>query len=147
MGCWLYQMRANDDEPYRPEHYRREVCEGKTVSWPSKEPISIDLREQEEPTAGDTIIFFFCKSGLRGDEEPGIYGLGEIKEFVNDAESGRILEFRVEAPNDRLKMEPLCGPGIERLVNGIRGGWKQRTMWAITAAEFARLRKCMRVYE
>ena len=36
-------------------------------------------------------------------------GLGEIEEFANDAESGRVRKFKVEAPNDRLKDEPLCG--------------------------------------
>lgn len=140
MAYWLYQMRANDDEAYRPEQYRDEVSEGRTVTWSSMEPISVDVRGEGEPAPGDKVILFFCKTGLRGNEEPGIYGLGQIEAFVNE-ETGRTLTFRVEPPSDSLKMEPLWGPGIERLVNDIRGDWKQRTMWAVPAADFSRLAK------
>jgi len=136
MSHWLYQMRANDNEPYRPEHYRAEVYEDRVVKWDTPgETINIDPRGQGMPGPGDKVIFFFCETGLQDEEEPGLYGLGEIQEFGNES-SGRVLHFTPLPPNDELKKKPAWSPKIKQFINKIRGGFFQRTLWGITEPEY-----------
>jgi hypothetical protein len=33
MSYYLYQMTANDQEPLRPENFRKGVCEVQVVKW------------------------------------------------------------------------------------------------------------------
>lgn len=142
MSYWLFQMSACDEDdkgdPWRPEDYRLVVCEGKVVEWKWHKPMNIDVRGLKDPAPGDKVVFFFCKTGLRKGEKPGLYGLGEITRFRSDRR-GRLLKFRPERPNDSLKMKPLWSIEVETIVNAIRGEWYQRTMWGMTDEEFSTL--------
>ena len=56
------------EDKYELEDFRRYVRDGKYLEWKTRNIIS----EAEEPKAGDTIIYWFVKSGT---DEPGLYGL------------------------------------------------------------------------
>ena len=97
MLYWLYQMHAyNEDEEgyqWRPEDYISTVRDGRLVEWKRPKPILIEYRGCAGPSPGDKVVFFFCKSSLRKEEKPGIYGIGEITQFDNSFRTGRFLQF------------------------------------------------------
>lgn len=134
MATWLYQLSA---DAWSVEEYRQTVKEGKTLSWHVGR---IGGQGENEVTAGDTIIFFFCKSHT---DEPGIYGWGEIKGFIDNGAKDRRVKFVVKPPSDALKMRPCWNNKVERLIDAIRGNVKMGTLWKMTDKEFAVLRKEM----
>ena len=144
MNYWLYQMAAygdasdDEDDRWRPRDYRKKVCEKESVTWEWYKPMSVNRRGRRGPVSGDKIVFFFCKTGLKGKEKPGIYGWGEIEFFRNNTK-GRCLTFRVTPPSDALKLSPLWGRAVEKLVNEIRGNFTKRTLWEMTNEQFNRL--------
>jgi len=128
MAAWLYQMTANDDEPWGPEEYRIEVWQGQTVTWPVGKLSSSDGRS---PSPGDIIILFFAKSN---NAEPGVYGWGIVSAFIERKPRSRV-KFLPTPPSDYLKMAPLWNDGIDKLINEIRGGFNQGTMWQMTVEQ------------
>jgi hypothetical protein len=109
-------------------------------------------RDQRNPAPGDIVVFFFCKTGLKGNratrskrrtprwgEKPGIYGIGEVLEFFNNAEDGRLLGFMPKPPTDTLKTQPLWDADVRVLLSRVRGRWNQRTMWRISQTQFNEL--------
>lgn len=134
MAIWLYQMTANDEEPWYPENYRLDVWEGKGVTWPAGK---ITPREEGEIAAGDRIVFFFSKTGI---SDPGIYGWGIVTQFIK-GKSRNQVRFAATPPSDFLKMSPCWDEEVEALMDDIRGKMKQGTVWGMTLEEFNRLRK------
>ena len=132
MTAWLYQMTAND---WSTEDYRLAVWEGKALNWSVGR---IYGRGQGEVSAGDKIILFFCKSQ---NDEPGIYGWGDIKGFIDNGAKDRCVKFVVKPPSDGLKMPPCWNDEVENLIDTIRGNMTLGTLWGMTRGEFSQLRK------
>jgi hypothetical protein len=127
MACWLYQM-AN----YNFSHgrYRTEVWEGNTVTnwW-----IGESRRKPTEILPGDIVILFYVKTGA---QEPGIYGWGIITLFDKE-----VINFRPSTPSDYLKMNPLWDDEIGNIVDKIRGGMPEGTMWEVDDNILKRIRQ------
>jgi len=115
---------------YSHGRYRTEVWEGHTVTnW----YIGESKRKPKEVLAGDMVILFFAKSGAH---EPGIYGWGIITLFDKE-----VIDFRPALPSDYLKMNPLWDDEISDIVDGIRGGMPQGTMWEVGDEALEQLRQ------
>lgn len=154
MPAWLYQMssggsgglwHSSQNTPWYPSSYRQEVIEGEQILW---DVGKIYFREQHSISAGDTVIFFFCKTGQKdpvtGDFKPGIYGWGKI--IHPPDESCKQIEFAVEPPSDDLKNVVLWGREIERIINEIRGRQNQGTIWPINESQLLKLRRQITKY-
>ena len=127
MTCWLYQMNA---KLYSHERYRTEVWEGNPVTnW----GIGQSKRKPKEVLPGDIIILFFAKTGAI---DPGIYGWGIITLFDKE-----VIDFRPAAPSDYLKMNPLWDDEISDIINQIRGGMPEGTMWKVDYGILGQLRQ------
>jgi len=127
---WLYQM---DQKQWSPNSYRLDIWENERWSWPVGR-----IAASERPTAGDRIVFFYAPSG--GDD-PGIYGWAVLERA--DIEN-RVLYFIPAAPTDRLKMDPWRNEEMKSLVDGIRGGMKQATLFEISEEHTRALRAGIR---
>ena len=134
MPAWLYQMTTNEnaDRWWHPEGYRQEVREGQTLTWSTGK---IYFREQGQVSEGDTVIFFFAKTG---NNEPGIYGWGTIIDPPQKADDD--ITFVIKPPSDFLKDNPCWDDEVKKLLNDIRRGLYVGTMWNITPKELNRLR-------
>jgi hypothetical protein len=127
MGCWLYQMNA---KLYSHERYRTEVWEGNLVTnW----GIGESKRKPKEVPLGDTIILFFTKTGA---VDPGIYGWGVITLFDKE-----VIDFRPVAPSDYLKMNPLWDDETSNIIDQIRCGMPEGTMWKVDDGTLKLLRQ------
>jgi len=127
MTCWLYQMR---NDYYSHGRYRTEVWEGHPVTnW----GIGESKRKPTEILPGDMVILFFAKAGA---QEPGIYGWGIITLFDKE-----VIDFRPAPPSDYLKMNPLWDDEVSDIVDEIRGGMPQGTMWEVDDEPLERLRQ------
>jgi hypothetical protein len=141
-GLW---RALEEDTPWYPSSYRREVNEGVLSTWNVGK---IYFKDEDEVSKGDTLIFFFCKTGEADPEtggfEPGIYGWGTV---INPPEmSNDFITFRVEPPTNLLKDHPLWDKDIERLTNEIRRRQYQGTMWHINSPQLARLSRKISEY-
>lgn len=127
MACWLYQMNA---KLYSHERYRIEVWEGNHVTnW----SIGESKRKPKEVPVGDMIILFFVKTGA---VNPGIYGWGIITLFDKE-----VINFRPTSPSDYLKMNPLWDEEISNIIDQIRGGMPEGTMWKVDDGILEQLRQ------
>jgi len=135
MQAWLYQMSTATD--WYPKDYCLEVWEGDIVPWPVGQ---IKSREKNKklPEAGDLIVFFFAKTR---NDDPGIYGWGVITDFNSRTNK---IKFGVTPPSDYLKMDPIWDKEIEKLIDKVRGGMNQRTMWSLTRDELDEVRRKIR---
>ncbi|MCI0529727.1 MAG: hypothetical protein L0Y56_19980, partial [Nitrospira sp.] len=113
-----------------PNSYRLSVNEGNLVEWTVGR---IYFLWADKVSIGDTIIFFFCKSGEKDPatrmKEPGIYGWGKIIDPPKQMYDK--IKFQVEPPSNILKDYPLWDEDIEHLTNEIRQGQNRGTMWPI----------------
>lgn len=148
MTVWLYQMNVDRvleyGDKYKLEDFRRYVRDGKYLRWKTRNIIS----ETEEPKAGDTIIYWFVKSGT---DEPGLYGLGIIfkcYEKDDDPPYNKWILHLPVFPSERLKNHPIYDTEIEKIVNEIRGN-KQAfgTMFIIKDNQAERLFKSIKEAE
>lgn len=115
---------------YSHGRYRTEVWEGNPVTnW----YIGESTRRPTAVQPGDIVILFFAKTGA---DEPGIYGWGIITLFDGD-----VIDFRPASPSDYLKMNPLWDDKIDKIVNQIRGGMPQGTMWEVDERALKQLRQ------
>jgi hypothetical protein len=90
---------------------------------------------RRHPEPGDTVVFFYAKTG--GDD-PGFYGWAVVLEWVEEAASQ--LRFRPVAPSDRLKMHPWWDDEAKRLAAKIRGKMTQATLWPVPTGLLSHLR-------
>ena len=127
MAHWLYQMST---DYYSHERYRAEVWEGTVVTnW----TIGESKRRPTEVQLGEMVILFFARTGA---QDPGIYGWGIITFF-----DGEVINFRPSSPSDYLKMNPLWDDEVSGIVDRIRGGMPQGTMYEIDEATLAKIRE------
>jgi hypothetical protein len=120
---------------YSPERYRTEVWEGSLVTnW----SIGQSKRKPKEIPLGDTVILFFAKTGA---DEPGIYGWSVITLFDKE-----VIDFRPTSPSDYLKMNPLWDDEIGNIVDKIRGGMPEGTMWKVDDGTLKLLRQKIATY-
>jgi hypothetical protein len=119
MSTWFYQM---DQRIWSPERYRLEIWEGETWAWPARRIVA----GGERPGAGDTVAFFYTRTG--GDD-PGFYGWAVVLEWF--AQASHQLKFRPAAPSDKLKMFPWGDEQAMEIANSIRGKVKQGTLWLV----------------
>jgi hypothetical protein len=138
MKTWLYQM--NQEGPgWSPGLYRTTQREGRTETtfkvWTIR-PSS------ERPESGDAVVFFFTPTGGEA-ADTGLYGWGVIMK-ARMTERSKSITFRLAGPSDRLKMYPLWdGPDgpVKKLIDAIRGGMKQGTMWLMDEAQALDIRR------
>lgn len=127
MAQWLYQMST---EYYSHERYRTEVWEDTNVTnW----SIGESKRRPTEVQPGDIVVLFFARTGA---QDPGIYGWGIITFF-----DGEVLNFRPSSPSNYLKMNPIWDKEVSEIVDEIRGGMPQGTMYDLTDDQLKRLRQ------
>ena len=127
MTHWLYQMST---DYYSHERYRTEVWEGTVVTnW----TIGESKRRPTGVQLGEIIILYFARTGA---QDPGIYGWGIITFF-----DGEVINFRPSSPSDYLKMNPLWDDEVSSIVDQIRGGMPQGTMYKIDEAMLAVIRE------
>ena len=132
MAHWLYQMST---EYYSHERYRTEVWEGTIVTnW----FIGESKRRPTDVQPGEIVILFFARTGA---QDPGIFGWGIITFFDGD-----VINFRPAPPSDYLKMNPLWDDEISGIVDEIRGGMPQGTMYEVDDDIFEQIREKISVY-
>ena len=130
MSTWLYQLNP---QSWPPETFRYEIWEGKHWHWTYGQK-----RGSAEPKIGDTIVFFYAKSG--GDD-PGIYGWAVLERCHSESNT---LYFIPSTPTNYLKMDPWWGPKVEVLVDDIRGPMKQATLFLVDRKSTGKIRSGIR---
>ena len=131
MSTWLYQLNAQD---WSPETFRYEIWEGKPWRWPYG-----SKRGEAELELGDTLIFFYAKTGC---SDPGFYGWAVLEQHRADSP---LLYFTPAAPTNRLKMDPWWNDrDAKKLVDRIRGNMPQATLFLIKDADLKTLRTALR---
>lgn len=90
------------------------------------------------PKVGDTVVFFFAKTG---GHDPGIYGWAVLDRCEPDENR---LYFVPAAPTNYLKMTPWWDKEAERLTDHIRGSVKQGTLWHVRPEDTKVLRDGIR---
>jgi hypothetical protein len=120
MGTWLYQI---NQQQWPPERYRVEIWEGERWRWPVGQLVRGP--SAEGPQAGDTVVFFYARTG---GVDPGFYGWAVVLEWL---EREREMYFRPVAPSDWLKMDPWWDEVASGLADRIRGAVKQGTLWRV----------------
>jgi hypothetical protein len=126
MSNWLYQLNPKD---WPPETFRYEIWEKQRWHWPYGQK-----RGEASPATGDTIVFFYAPSG---GADPGIYGQAVVE--LCDGKS-KTLYFIPVAPTDRLKMDPWWNDEVKKIVDEIRGGMKQATLFTVSAEQVRKIR-------
>jgi len=125
MGFWLYQMNS---KVWSHERYRAEVWEGNDTTWDT----SKITPARRFPELGDVVVLFYAKVSA----DPGIYGWAIVLWC-----DGKEIRFRPASPSDHLKMNPLWNDKVSGIVDQIRGGMPQGTMWEIPTDLMGRLRQ------
>jgi hypothetical protein len=129
MSTWLYQL---NQENWTPQRYRLEVWEGQAWQW----EVRTKVTQGHAPIAGDSVTFFYAKSG---GTEAGFYGWAVILEWLPFDQTSQ-MTFRPVAPSDHLKMDPWWNPAAEKLADAIRRPIKQGTLWYMEEDLSRRLR-------
>ncbi len=133
MGIWLYQMNADEWSPLK---FRKSVCEGNILDW-SVGKVYRHRHKQIAP--GDKVILFFCESK---NDEPGIYGFGEIKRF-GLVKSLRRIQIAVKPPTYTMMASPIWDEEVRSVIIAIRGNPPRGTMWSVTPGQYKKLRDKM----
>lgn len=131
MSMWLYQL--GQDSAWPPERFRHEIWEQRRWHWEHGQK-----RSDDTPKAGDTLVFFYSKSG---GGAPGLYGWAIVEQY--DEENG-LLYFMPSAPTDHLKMDPWYGDDVQTIIDSIRGGMPRATLFPINRSDQARIRTGIR---
>ena len=132
MSAWLYQI---NQKSWTPNRYRIEIWENERWSW----PLGTVQHGGTEIKAGDIVIFFYAPYG--GDD-PGFYGWAVITEYL-EGDNPEIL-FKPVSPSNYLKMTPWWDEDAKSLVDKIRGGFKQKTLWIIDRPDLGKIRTGIR---
>jgi hypothetical protein len=128
---WLYQM----SETYWPAaQFRATVWEGETIYWPTGR-----VRSEDRPQPGDRLLCWYAPTGA---SLPGVVGWGVVLGYSSDREE---LIWRPAPPTDALKMHPLFNDDVVKRVDGIRGGFRQATMWPMSTDDAAWFGDMMRL--
>lgn len=127
MAHWLYQMASYQ---FSLTRYRTEVWEGTVVTnW----GIGESKRRPNNVQPGELIILFYAKTGT---QDPGIYGWGVITFFDEE-----VINFRPSSPSDYLKLNPVWDDEISDIVDDIRGGMPQGTMYEVDDDTLGKIRE------
>ena len=118
---WLYQM---SETQWPAGQFRATVWEGSTVSWPTG-----NVRSSDRPEPGDRLLCWYARTGA---SLPGVVGWGVVLGY--SPERTEIL-WRPAPPTDALKMHPLFDDEIVDRVEGVRGRFRQATMWQMSRAD------------
>jgi hypothetical protein len=130
MALWLYQMSAKkklskSGYKWTPAKHRKQVWEGYYLEWETRQIRSI--KPGVTPQAGDTIVYWFVKSGT---ENPGLYGWG----IVFEQNEGTICHLPV-FPSDHLKMRPVYNDKIAKIVKEIQSKMPIATLFQLTRGQ------------
>jgi hypothetical protein len=129
MSYWLYQMNV---DRFSHKRFRAEVWEGDlTQNW----TIGESTHRPKNVSVGDILVFFYAKTVAI---EPGIYGWGVVTFFDKETEE---MHFRPATPSDYLKMNPLWDDDINKIVDRIRGGMPEGTMFKVDGKELKNIRR------
>jgi hypothetical protein len=113
-NIWIYQLSS---EEWSQSSYRSSVTEGGHVAWPiGRKQTKVD------PEPGDRVVCWWVKTGAK---EFGVVGWGVIE----GAAYGGGLLWNPRPPSDRWSMSPLISPELEKLLDKIRGGMNQATLY------------------
>jgi len=122
MAMWLYQL---SQLKWPPSRFRVEIWEGERWRWDTLKIQRLDP-ERKGPQPGDIVVFYYAPYG---GQEGGFYGWSVITEFY-EAET-KYLYFRPVAPTDFMKMHPWNDEKSKEIVDRIRGGFRQGTLWYV----------------
>jgi hypothetical protein len=118
---WLYQLTQAE---WPVNSYRLDIWEGERWSWEVKKVSGT----QDVPVPGDTICFYYAKSGCPA---PGFYAWAVVLQCVEERDIRRIY-FRPVAPSDQLKMRPWWDDEARRVAGAIRGPVPRGTLWPVS---------------
>ena len=90
MTMWLYQLTQTE---WPVNRYRLDIWEGERWRW----EVNRVSGTQGTPEPGDTICFYYAKSGCPA---PGFYAWAVVLQCVEEGDTRRI-HFRPVAPSDR----------------------------------------------
>lgn len=111
---WLYQLSSAE---WSQGEYRLGVNEGQFVAW------GVGAKKGSiEPEPGDRIVCWWAKTG---SPEYGVIGWGTI----HGETYGGGIRWMPHPPTERWSMSPLLSDELEAVVDKIRGGFKQATMF------------------
>ena len=117
-------------ERYPHEQYRNEVWEGVVIQrWPLGE----SKRKPKEIKPGDTVILFYVRTKAK---DPGIYGWGIISWCDGDW-----IHFRLSSPSDYLKINPVPEQKVSKIIDAIRDGMSEGTIFPVGDDEFKQIRQ------
>jgi hypothetical protein len=112
---WIYQMSSAQ---WDQASYRSSVAEGGHIAWPIGRK-----QTSRDPSPGDRIVCWWVTTGAA---EFGVIGWGIIE---GDAYGGGLV-WNPRPPSDRWAMSPLISPELEDVVDQVRGGMNQATLYA-----------------
>jgi hypothetical protein len=111
---WIYQMSTKQ---WDQGSYRSSVAEGGHIAWPIGQK-----QTSRDPSPGDRIVCWWVKTGA---PEFGVVGWGIIE---GPAYGGGLL-WNPRPPSDRWAMSPLISAELEDVVDRVRGGMRQATLY------------------
>jgi hypothetical protein len=113
-ALWIYQLSSGE---WDQGEYRLGVTEGHFVSW------GVGSKKGSlEPEPGDRIVCWWAKTGA---PEYGVIGWG----VIHGETYGGGIRWLPHPPTDRWSMSPLVSGELEAIVDKIRGGFKQATLF------------------
>jgi hypothetical protein len=130
MSTWIYQLNPKE---WPPEVFRYEIWERERWHWSYGQK-----RGSATPAVGDTIVFFYSRSG---GTDPGIYGWAVIERCAPDSGT---LYFIPVAPTDYLKMDPWWDNDAKKVTDDVRGAMKQATLFEVPAEKISVIRAGIR---
>ena len=119
-AVWIYQLSSGE---WSQGEYRLEVREGHYVSWGIG-----SKRGSRDPEPGDRIVCWWAKTGAT---EYGVIGWGT----VHGETYGGGIRWIPHSPTDRWSMSPVQSDELDDVVNRIRGGFNQATMFLANDAD------------
>jgi hypothetical protein len=133
MAMWMYQL---SQLIWPTDRFRLEIWEGERWRWNILKVQRMDP-QRKGPRRGDILVFYYAPYG---GEEGGFYGWGVITD-VYETEKGNFLYFRPVTPTNFMKMCPWNDDKSREIVDKIRGGFRQGTLWHVPQEIESEIRK------
>lgn len=115
---WVYQLSTGDWD-WDQNSYRLEVAEGERVAW----PVGRKQGTKREPQAGERLVCWWTKTNSL--KEYGVMGWG----ILDGQTYGAGIRWHPYPPSNQWAMRPLRSDRLEEVIDQIRGGMRQATLF------------------